>query len=218
MNTVEVKAKFRYVLESVNMSKEQKELFTDVFTNLLETAIDGINPDFSTFAKATDIASINEKITTINEKNTTQDNSINDLSSKVTTATNTATIANTTANAAKTAAETATNTANAAKTASGTATATANTAKSTATTANTTAGEAKTTATAAKTAADTANTNLAKIMNTNKSGIKLATATVAGGVKQAATVTALEEASEIATVIARVNTLISNLKAAGIVA
>lgn len=42
--------------------------------------------------------------------------------------------------------------------------------------------------------------------------------TTLGLVKQGATVAALEEADEIATVIARVNTLISNLKTAGIIA
>lgn len=211
MNTVEVKAKFRYVLDGLDMSREQKELFVDVFTNLLETAIDGLNPDFSTFAKMTDITSINEEITTIKQKNTTQDNSISDLTTKVTAATNAASTATSTANTAKSTADTAKSTADTANT-------NATTAKSTATSANTTAGEAKTTATAAKTAADTANTNITKVMNADKTGIKTATATVVGGVKQAATVAAIEEASEISVVIARVNTLISNLKAAGIVA
>lgn len=45
-----------------------------------------------------------------------------------------------------------------------------------------------------------------------------ATATKLGLIKQAATVEALEEADEIATVISTVNTLISNLKTAGVVA
>ena len=44
-----------------------------------------------------------------------------------------------------------------------------------------------------------------------------ANASTLGLVKQAATVAALEEADEIATVIARVNTLIANLKTAGII-
>lgn len=45
-----------------------------------------------------------------------------------------------------------------------------------------------------------------------------ANASTLGLVKQGATVAALEEADEIATVIARVNTLIANLKTAGIIA
>lgn len=45
-----------------------------------------------------------------------------------------------------------------------------------------------------------------------------ATPSELGLVKQGATVVALEESDEIATVIARVNTLISNLKTAGIIA
>ena len=45
-----------------------------------------------------------------------------------------------------------------------------------------------------------------------------ATSSKLGLVKQGATVAALEEADEIATVIARVNTLIANLKTAGIIA
>lgn len=45
-----------------------------------------------------------------------------------------------------------------------------------------------------------------------------ATSSTLGLVKQGATVTALESEDEIATVIARVNTLIANLKTAGVIA
>lgn len=54
--------------------------------------------------------------------------------------------------------------------------------------------------------------------NANNYSLPNATTSSIGGVKQAATVEALEEADEIATVISTVNTLISNLKAAGVVA
>lgn len=52
----------------------------------------------------------------------------------------------------------------------------------------------------------------------NNTTYKAANTTTLGLVKQAATVEALEEADEIATVISTVNTLISNLKTAGVVA
>lgn len=52
----------------------------------------------------------------------------------------------------------------------------------------------------------------------NNTTYTAATSTKLGLVKQAATVEALEEADEIATVISTVNTLISNLKTAGVVA
>lgn len=54
--------------------------------------------------------------------------------------------------------------------------------------------------------------------NANNYSLPSATTSIIGGVKQAATVEALEEADEIATVISTVNTLISNLKTAGVVA
>lgn len=54
--------------------------------------------------------------------------------------------------------------------------------------------------------------------NANNYSLPNATTSIVGGVKQAATVEALEEADEIATVISTVNTLISNLKTAGVVA
>lgn len=54
--------------------------------------------------------------------------------------------------------------------------------------------------------------------NANNYSLPNATTSSVGGVKQATTVEALEEADEIATVISTVNTLISNLKAAGVVA
>ena len=52
----------------------------------------------------------------------------------------------------------------------------------------------------------------------NNTTYNAANTTTLGLVKQAATVEALEEADEIATVISTLNTLISNLKTAGIVA
>lgn len=52
----------------------------------------------------------------------------------------------------------------------------------------------------------------------NNTTYKAANTTTLGLVKQAATVEALEETDEIATVISTVNTLISNLKTAGVVA
>lgn len=52
----------------------------------------------------------------------------------------------------------------------------------------------------------------------NNTTYTAATSTKLGLVKQATTVEALEEADEIATVISTVNTLISNLKTAGVVA
>lgn len=52
----------------------------------------------------------------------------------------------------------------------------------------------------------------------NNTTYSAATSAKLGLVKQAATVEALEEADEIATVISTVNTLISNLKTAGVVA
>ena len=52
----------------------------------------------------------------------------------------------------------------------------------------------------------------------NNTTYSAATSSTLGLVKQGATVAALEEADEIATVIARVNTLIANLKTAGIIA
>ena len=52
----------------------------------------------------------------------------------------------------------------------------------------------------------------------NNTTYNAANTTTLGLVKQAATVEALEEADEIATVISTVNTLISNLKIAGVVA
>lgn len=51
----------------------------------------------------------------------------------------------------------------------------------------------------------------------NNTTYTAATSTKLGLVKQAATVEALEEADEIATVISTVNTLINNLKTAGVV-
>lgn len=52
----------------------------------------------------------------------------------------------------------------------------------------------------------------------NNTNYNAATADTLGLVKQAATIEALEENDEIATVISTVNTLISNLKTAGVVA
>ena len=52
----------------------------------------------------------------------------------------------------------------------------------------------------------------------NNTTYNAATANTLGLVKQAATVEALEESDEIATVISTVNALISNLKTAGVVA
>ena len=52
----------------------------------------------------------------------------------------------------------------------------------------------------------------------NNTTYNAANTTTLGLVKQAATIEALEEADEIATVISTVNTLINNLKAAGVVA
>ena len=52
----------------------------------------------------------------------------------------------------------------------------------------------------------------------NNTTYSAANTTTLGLVKQAATVEALEETDEIATVISTVNTLISNLKTAGVVA
>ena len=52
----------------------------------------------------------------------------------------------------------------------------------------------------------------------NNTTYNAANTTTLGLVKQAATVEALEEADEIATVISTLNTLISNLKTAGVVA
>lgn len=52
----------------------------------------------------------------------------------------------------------------------------------------------------------------------NNTTYNAANSTTLGLVKQAATVEALEESDEIATVISTVNTLISNLKTAGVVA
>lgn len=52
----------------------------------------------------------------------------------------------------------------------------------------------------------------------NNTTYTAATSTKLGLVKQAATVETLEEADEIATVISTVNTLINNLKTAGVVA
>lgn len=52
----------------------------------------------------------------------------------------------------------------------------------------------------------------------NNTNYNAATADTLGLVKQAATIEALEESDEIATVISTVNTLISNLKTAGVVA
>ena len=54
--------------------------------------------------------------------------------------------------------------------------------------------------------------------NANNYSLPNATTSIVGGVKQAATVEALEEADEITTVISTVNTLINNLKTAGIIA
>ena len=54
--------------------------------------------------------------------------------------------------------------------------------------------------------------------NANNYSLPKATTSIVGGVKQAATVAALEGSDEIATVISTVNTLIANLKSAGIVA
>ena len=52
----------------------------------------------------------------------------------------------------------------------------------------------------------------------NNTTYNAATANTLGLVKQAATIEALEESDEIATVISTVNTLINNLKTAGVVA
>ena len=54
--------------------------------------------------------------------------------------------------------------------------------------------------------------------NANNYTLPAATKTALGGIKQAATVAALNAKDEIATVISIVNTLISNLKASGAVA
>lgn len=56
------------------------------------------------------------------------------------------------------------------------------------------------------------------IAGTTEPNITKATTDTLGLVKQAATIEALEESDEIATVISTVNTLISNLKTAGVVA
>lgn len=54
--------------------------------------------------------------------------------------------------------------------------------------------------------------------NANNYSLPNATTSIVGGVKQAATVAALSDSDEITTVISTVNTLISNLKTAGVVA
>ena len=150
MNTVEMRAKFSYVFEGLAISKEQKEALSDVYITLMETAMEGVNPDMTQYLKKTDDLPIgtSSKAGGVKSKTTGttsgKDYYIEILSDGTMKVNVPWTDSNTTYSAA--------------------------------------------------------------------------TSAKLGLVKQAATVTALEAEDEIATVISRVNTLISNLKTAGVVA
>lgn len=150
MNTVEMRAKLSYVFEGLAISKEQKEALSDVYISLMETALEGVNPDMAQYLKKTDDLPIGtaSKAGGVKSKTTGttsgKDYYIEILSDGTMKVNVPWTDSNTTYSAA--------------------------------------------------------------------------TSAKLGLVKQAAAVTALEAEDEIATVISRVNTLISNLKTAGVVA
>lgn len=55
MNTVEIKAKLENVFKSLPISREQKEALFDIYIDLMNTAIEGINPDMTQYAKKSEI-------------------------------------------------------------------------------------------------------------------------------------------------------------------
>lgn len=54
MNTVEIKAKLENVFKSLPISREQKEALFDIYIELMNAAIEGINPDMTQYAKKAD--------------------------------------------------------------------------------------------------------------------------------------------------------------------
>lgn len=150
MNTIEMRTKLSYVFEGLAISKEQKEALSDIYITLMETALEGVNPDMTQYLKKTDDLPIG-------------------TASK--------------------------------------------------------AGGVKSKTTGTTSGKDyyieilsdgTMKVNVP--WTDNNTTYSAATSAKLGLVKQAATVAALEAEDEIATVISRVNTLISNLKTAGVVA
>ena len=59
MNTVEIKAKLEHVFKSFPISREQKEALFDIYIQLMNTALEGVNPDMTQYAKKTDIKTYN---------------------------------------------------------------------------------------------------------------------------------------------------------------
>lgn len=145
-----MRTKLSYVFEGLAISKEQKEALSDIYITLMETALEGVNPDMTQYLKKTDDLPIG-------------------TASK--------------------------------------------------------AGGVKSKTTGTTSGKDyyieilsdgTMKVNVP--WTDNNTTYSAATSAKLGLVKQAATVAALEAEDEIATVISRVNTLISNLKTAGVVA
>lgn len=59
MNTVEIKAKLEHVFKSFPISREQKEALFDIYIQLMNAALEGVNPDMTQYAKKTDIKTYN---------------------------------------------------------------------------------------------------------------------------------------------------------------
>lgn len=58
MNTVEIKAKLEHVFKSFPISREQKEALFDIYIQLMNAALEGVNPDMTQYAKKTDIPDV----------------------------------------------------------------------------------------------------------------------------------------------------------------
>lgn len=76
MNTVEIKAKLENVFKSFPISREQKDTLFNIFIQVMNTAIEGVNPDMTQYAKKTDIPDVSDyakktDIKTYNAANTT---------------------------------------------------------------------------------------------------------------------------------------------------
>lgn len=54
MNTIEIRAKLENVFKSFPISREQKEALFDIYIELMNAAVEGINPDMSQYAKKAD--------------------------------------------------------------------------------------------------------------------------------------------------------------------
>ena len=59
MNTVEIKAKLENVFKSFPISRKQKEALFDIYIQLMNAALEGVNLDMTQYAKKTDIKTYN---------------------------------------------------------------------------------------------------------------------------------------------------------------